>query len=354
MEILPNKLNHYYSRFLQEMAFRTGGSFGKPTSVIVLFTNRCNARCVHCYSWELQSENTEMTTREWEKAFNELRRWLGPVFISITGGETLLRRDSIQLAKYAAQLGFWVEFLTNGYLMTPELADRLIQSGVKRIKVSLDGSKPDIHDKIRGRNGFFLRAVEALRMLAEERSRQKKDAKIWGKTTVMGLNMEDLPNIVPLARQLGIDGVEFQALEPVYYSEQLKDPKWYENNPLWITQRERLSEVIQKLRELKTQGRPIINTVENLNMIENYFYDPEQLAYKVHSHDYHKKDQQCRSWIGGLQIMPDGGMKMCHWMSQFAFAKNGNLKQAWKDRDRCWRKPCPYVSNVEKLEVQSA
>jgi len=343
MKFSLDNLNHYYSRFLQEMAFRTGGSFGKPTSVIVLLTNRCNARCVHCYSWKIQSENSEMTTDKWKRTFDELRRWLGPVFISITGGETLLRKDSVQLAKHAAQLGLWVEFLINGYLMTTELTDKLIQSGVKRIKVSLDGSKPEIHDKIRGRNGFFLKATQTLKNLAEEKSRQKRDVRIWGKTALMSLNMEDLPNIVRLAHQLGIDGVEFQALEPTYYSEKLRDPRWYENNPLWITNPDKLSEIIRQLRELKTQGDPIINTIENLNMIENYFHAPEQLAYKVHSHDYRKKTQQCRAWVGGLQIMPDGGMKMCHWMKPFANARDGNLRQAWEKKEQCWKKSCSYI-----------
>jgi MoaA/NifB/PqqE/SkfB family radical SAM enzyme len=338
-----DRLNHYHSRLLQELALRTDGSFGKPTGVIILLTNRCNARCVHCLSWELRSQTHEMTTHEWEKTFDELRKWLGPIFISITGGETLLRKDSILLATYAAELGFWVEFLTNGYLMTPQLAEELVESGVKRIKISLDGSKPDIHDKIRGKNGFFVKATEALQRLGEEKNRKRRELEIWGKTTVMSFNMEDLPNIAMLVRQLGIDGVQFQSLEPVYYSDQLRDPKWYQGNPLWITDLERLSGAIQELRELKARGLPIINTIENLDLIENYFYAPEELAFKIHSHDYHKKDKRCRSWIGDLQILPDGGMQMCHWMNPFANAKSGMLKRAWRSRDRCWRKPCPYL-----------
>jgi MoaA/NifB/PqqE/SkfB family radical SAM enzyme len=167
-------LNYYYSRILQEMAFRTGGSFGKATSVIVLFTNRCNARCVHCYSWKLPSDSQEITTQEWERVFDELRTWLGPVFVAITGGETLLRKDSVQLAKYASKLGFWVKFLTNGYLMNPEVAEQLIQSGVKRVEISLDGSHPEIHDKVRGRDGFFPRVTEALKTLVEEKNLQKR------------------------------------------------------------------------------------------------------------------------------------------------------------------------------------
>jgi hypothetical protein len=113
---------------------------------------------------------------------------------------------------------------------------------------------------------------------------------------------------------------------------------------------DKLSEIVQQLRELKTQGDPIINTIENLNMIENYFCAPKKLAFKVHSHDYKKKTQHCRAWIGGLQIMPDGGMKMCHWMNPFANAKNGSLKLAWKNRDRCWGKSCPYIVNKHAAE----
>lgn len=155
--------------------------------------------------------------------------------------------------------------------MNSEVAEELVGSGVKRNKVSLEWSKPEIPDKSRGEKGFSTRAVESLHRLATEKNRQKKDVRIWGKTTIMDFNMEDLPNITALAHQIGIDGGEFQALAPIYYSDQLEDPKWYENNPLWITDLEKLSEAIQKLRELKTQGSPIIITFENLNMIENYF-----------------------------------------------------------------------------------
>lgn len=342
--ISQDKLNHYYSRILQEMALRTKGSFGRPTSVIVLLTNRCIARCIHCHSWKLPVDSPEMTTREWERVFDELRKWLGPVFVAITGGETLLRKDSIHLANYASKLGFWVKFLTNGYLMNPEVAEQLIRSGVKRIEISLDGSRAEIHDKVRGRDDFFSRVTEGLKALVEEKNRQKRDIKIWAKTTVMSLNLEDLPAIAKLAGTLELDGVEYQAVEPIYYSEQLNDPGWFENNPLWVTDLEKLSEMVQQLRRLKNQGYPIVNTDENLSLIEEYFYAPRRLTHKIQSHDYQKKYGQCRSWIGGLQIRPDGGLKMCHWMTPFANAKDGNLKQAWKNRDPCWKKPCHYIS----------
>lgn len=340
---LGQRLNHYYARFLQELAYRTGGSFGRPTDAIILLTNRCNARCLHCHSWKLPHLE-EMTTEQWKGAFRELRKWLGPIFISMTGGETLLRNDAIDLAHYAADLGFWVEYLTNGYLVDVTKAKRLVQSGVRRVRISLDGSRPEIHDKVRGREGFFRNATDALRSMAEEKRESGRTVQVLCRTTIMSLNVEDLPNIAILARDLGIDGVEFQALEPVYYSDLVGDLNWYKDNPLWITDLDRLSHGITRLKELKTQGYPILNSFENLDLMQNYFSVPEELAFKIHSHEYKKKKRECRSWLGGLQIVPDGGMKMCHWMKPFANAKDGHIQKAWRNRFQCWKSRCAYIT----------
>lgn len=336
------KLNYYYARFLQELSYRTGSTFTRPTSALILLTNRCNARCLHCNSWKIQPA-AELSTEEWKKAFYELRRWAGPIFVSLTGGETLLRKDAVDLVAYAAQLGFWVELLTNGYLMNETDVNALVQSGVKRIKVSLDSSRSEIHDAVRGKTGFFEKATWALKSLAQKKNRGKRDIAVWAKTAIMNLNAEDLPGIARLCRDLGT-GVEFQALEPVYYSEQLGDPDWYKNNPLWINDLEKLSGSIRRLKELKNQGYPIVNSLENLDLMEMYFKDPNALSYRIHFHDYKKKKKECRSWLGGLQIMPDGGMKTCHWMQPFGNIREGNIRTAWRNRVKCWKEPCRYVT----------
>ncbi|CAD7770896.1 Coenzyme PQQ synthesis protein E [Candidatus Methanoperedenaceae archaeon GB50] len=338
-------INYYWSRLLQEVAKRTKSSFGKPTDVIVLLTNRCNARCLHCHSWKLDLRITELTTNEWKKTLKELRKWLGPIFLSITGGETLLRNDSVEIAEYAAQLGFWIEFLTNGYFMDNKKAVQLVKSGVKRIKISLDGSKAEIHDLIRGKKRFFEKATRALETLAKEKHKTNKKIQIWAKTTIMSHNVKDLANIVLLVQKLGIDGVEFQALEPVYYSEQLNDPNWYKDNPLWIEDKLTMIDSLEELKMLKKEGYPILNSIENIELMKQYFLNPDKLAFKIHSHVYKKKRPECTSWVAGLQIMPDGGMKMCHRMEPFANVKQGNLKKLWRTRKRCWKSGCVLNSS---------
>ena len=108
-------LRHYWNRLLQEGALRTGLRISKPTGAIAILTYRCNARCVHCYSYDVPRME-ELSTDQWFAALDELRSWLGPVFLSITGGEALLRKDALEIAGHAARLGFWVELLTNGWV----------------------------------------------------------------------------------------------------------------------------------------------------------------------------------------------------------------------------------------------
>ena len=339
-----DKIKHYRTRILQELSLRSGYALSKPTGCIALLTNRCNARCVHCHSWKLPKGQQELSTAEWENTLDQLRSWLGPVFLSLTGGETLIKKDALHLARYASSKGFWTEFLTNGYLMDCEKAGILIQSGVKRIKVSLDGSIARIHDLIRGRDGFYEHAVGALKMLAEEKKRDPGNTTIiWAKTSIMSYNINDLSNIAEMAKELGICGVEYQALEPVYYTAQLRDRKWYLDHPLWIKDLQEAMRAIDKIKTMKSKGFPIVNSQDNLDLIKAYFQDPGGLAYKVHSHEYKKKKPKCSSWIGGFQVMPDGGLKMCHFMEPFAYVKDGKIKELWRERTRCWKTECGYI-----------
>ena len=331
------RLGHYTARVAQEIAIRTGLPIAKPTSAILILTYRCNARCVHCYSYDVPRMR-EMTTDEWRRTLDELRDWLGPVFLSFTGGEALLRKDAIDIAAHAADLGFWVEFLSNGWVLDEEKAKRLVDSGIKRMKISLDGTKNQTHDAVRGVKGFYERSSRALEYMAEQmRASGRDDLQIYAKTAIMSINIGDLAGVVRYAKKLGIYGVELQALEPIYYSDQQDDPNWYKNNPLWIDDGDTVSRALGELKQLKAQGYPIINSMENLDMIEAYFHDPDAEKDRVHSHDYGKKQPQCRDWAKGLQIDPAGDMRMCHWMEPFGNATSGNLRQIWKHRASCGR-----------------
>ena len=109
-------------------------------------TDRCNFRCTYCMPKEIFGRDYVFLGREELLTFEEIAR-LSRIFVAngvekvrLTGGEPLLRRDIDKLVAMLAEIDGLqdIAMTTNGSLLTPEMARRLKQAGLKRITVSLD------------------------------------------------------------------------------------------------------------------------------------------------------------------------------------------------------------------------
>ena len=336
---LTKKTNYYSARCAQEFSFRTGFDFGKPTLVMLIMTYRCNARCKHCYIWKKKASE-ELTSKDWLRILDELQGWLGPVFTPITGGETLLKENMIHILRHAVELGLEVDFLTNGYIMDATVALDVAKTGVQGVQISLDGSTPNTHNFIRGRDDSFERATSALQSLASYREEFNQHLKVVAKATIMSLNLDELTGIAKWVKDNNITGVKYQAIEQIYYQE--RDSNWYKNCDLWINDVNKVTKVVDELISMKHKGYPILNEVENLEFIKEYFAKPELYMRDIHSHTYGNQKNRCKSWANTLMVCPNGDLKMCYGMRPFGNAKNGHIKTLWKNRARCWKKPCKY------------
>src|SRR5271165_4271906 len=87
-------------------------SYCRPTSIAILLTERCNARCVHCDIWKNRGQEDQPTVEQWKTLLRDLRRWLGPVEVVLTGGEALLMPFATDLVAYGSSLGLLIEHLT--------------------------------------------------------------------------------------------------------------------------------------------------------------------------------------------------------------------------------------------------
>jgi MoaA/NifB/PqqE/SkfB family radical SAM enzyme len=88
-------------------------------------------------------------------------------------GEPLLREDLPDLARAVAERGGLPSVTTNGTLLTPELADRLVTAGLDVITISLAGGCPEI--QAGSRPGTDLAAVlGAFRLLREVKRRRRR------------------------------------------------------------------------------------------------------------------------------------------------------------------------------------
>ena len=160
-------------------------------------TRSCNLACVHCRAAaQDRPYEGELTTAECRRVMDEIAEVAQPIII-LTGGEPLLRPDVMDLAQYGNGLGFRMTMATNGTLLTPQIVQKMIDAGIQRISVSLDGATAKSHDAFRKVPGAFEGALRGIAMAREA----KLDFQV--NTTITHANIEEFPRIYELAVSLG-------------------------------------------------------------------------------------------------------------------------------------------------------
>ena len=171
-----------------------------PTFRPVIFwnlTRRCNLSCEHCYnaSGSLGSSD-ELSTNEALAFLDDCRNLRVPVLL-LTGGEPLMREDIWELASYARDLGIKTAISTNGTLITPEIANKIKESGIGYVGISLDGARAETHDRFRNSPGAFEKSVRAFSYC------QDADIRCGVRVTLTRENMHELGDLIDLALEIG-------------------------------------------------------------------------------------------------------------------------------------------------------
>ncbi len=135
---------------------------GIPITVHLDLTYRCNERCVHCYLDH--DDHGEMTTAEVTDVLDQLAD-AGVFFLSLSGGEVLMRSDFFEIVERARQLRFNVKIKTNGVMIHEKEAARFRRLGVEQIQISVYSHRPEVHDAITKLPGSLNRTIRAIRFL---------------------------------------------------------------------------------------------------------------------------------------------------------------------------------------------
>jgi MoaA/NifB/PqqE/SkfB family radical SAM enzyme len=131
-----------------------------PLYVKIKLSFGCNLKCVMCNHWR-ETRPPPLPFQRLQEIVTELAA-LGCRKIHFSGGEPLLRPDVPELVAQAASLGIRTTLTTNGTLVDKELAKRLVQAGLRGVNVSIDSPARKVHDKVRGVEGAWKKAVRAV------------------------------------------------------------------------------------------------------------------------------------------------------------------------------------------------
>lgn len=133
-----------------------------PVMVSFAVTRECNLRCVHCYSESVETPHpNELSTPEAKRVISQIAD-AGARLLIFDGGEPLMRGDIYELIAHAADVGLRPLMGTNGTLITNEVAQRLVDAGLRALAISVDGPDPASHDDFRGEAGSWHRTMEGI------------------------------------------------------------------------------------------------------------------------------------------------------------------------------------------------
>jgi 12,18-didecarboxysiroheme deacetylase len=227
-------------------------SADKKPVVVWNTTRRCNLKCVHCYSHsEDKTYQGELSFDEGKALIDDLSDFGSPVIL-FSGGEPLIRKDILELIRYAVSKGRRAVVSTNGTLIDAGMAVKLKEIGLSYVGISLDGLR-ETHDSFRGFKGTFDRAMQAIDNCREV------GLKVGLRFTINRRNYEDIPGIFDLVEDRDIPRICFYHL--VYAG---RGTALIEEDLDHSQTREVVDLILDRTRRLHDQGKPVeVLTVDN-------------------------------------------------------------------------------------------
>lgn len=171
-----------------------------PTSVLFALTYRCQCKCSHCGVVLYKKPNRkELARSEVMKLIEEIKR-LGTIWVCFFGGEPLIVPELIEYIKYAKKIGLKVRLDTNGILLNENMVKKLKVSGLDLIGISIDSPFKSMHDKLRGVQGIFEKAISGIKYCKKYRL----ESYLGTYATKRNLKNGELKKIIDLGKHMRI------------------------------------------------------------------------------------------------------------------------------------------------------
>jgi len=263
---------------------------------------RCNLECQMCPFWRREDEPLLQLPDE-IRIMDALAR-AGVSFLGFEGGEPLLRRDVGEILR-EAHSRFHTSLVTNGWLLENRVEE--IAPYLDLLFVSLDGIG-ETHDRLRGIPRSFERAVRGMRA-----SRAEVPTII--SHTVTRDNLDHAERVVELAEQLDV-----ALTVQIAYDYRTADPL--------SPERGKLRPIIERLRDLRKSGAPLLESVDYFDAILGSWYGG--------------RPWRCKPWLT-VNVDPSGRIVLpCYVLHEYEGRLpvwEVDLRQLWNSFD--WT---PYES----------
>lgn len=177
---------------------------------IIELTQNCNYNCLYCYNvWKKDKNYPEgqLDTSDWKKIIKKIQKETGVSFLTLSGGEPLLRKDIFQILECIKNSRLNTTLITNGWFLNKQNIQNCIKGGVSLFEIPILSYYSQIQDKLMRKKGAWERMTKVAREI------KKQKGYLVGVIVVTKKNL-DIAKTLELAVYLGIDGVMLNRFNP--------------------------------------------------------------------------------------------------------------------------------------------
>jgi len=302
-------------------------------------TGQCNMGCKHCCS---NAKNTYICNLSESRAKDIVNQMIdeGVSSLYISGGEPLLWDPLYDFISYSKNNNMKVISLaTNGKLINRDSANRLKDSGIDKVLVSLDSHIESVHNKLRENKMAFSSAKNAIYELSYNNIFVRVGSIIWSG------NVDYLEEMTEAISKMGVDEITFSWLMKTGRAK---------NHPELFIPKEKYFEIGNKLTEIKEK-------------FKNQIY--------VTYHRFETIDKNAIGCKGGesfIHINPEGYVSPCSWIAKLISEYSTNesifekdfthlvnhenikkFKEMVKRREEIYGPGCPAICIIENGDIYS-
>ena len=285
-------------------------------------TTECNLKCQICDLWKRSDPSNKLNFNDKLKFLNEMCDWSEEnnldarrnLNVILTGGEPFLFPNQVlTISNICKENHIPCYINTNGSLLEP-LIDKILNSELTALTISLDSHHSTIHDNLRQSPGLFKSVIKVINLLLVRKRKDNYPIKICVQSILGDWNIKEITEHVEFFENLEIDGIQFQPIQ-YPFGHRVQFERYKESNYFPNSQDE-IDDAIGNLLQFKADKGFIMNSVEEINLFRQYFKYPEFLPDNI---------KPCKARDQNLIIDVCGNVKFCFGKSVEPVDKIGNI-----------------------------
>ncbi len=307
----------------------------------------CNLKCRMCYHTLFQKrglvqQRDVMELEIFEKILKEFDGRIASLYLSCSA-EPFMNPDFLEflnvLMKYNVPN---INIVTNGILMSDEICEKIVQVGIERVTISIEGARPETYEYNRGVGiDKLLENIETLNKMKKKYDSQKPIIRF--NVIMMRSNLDEMIEMVDLAHKYGVEELDYRHIVLIKGLD-------VDNESLYYTDHHYANSVMDKIIE---RANELGVEITHIPKFPDGSEKRESLLTKIKSIFVKEKPFQCaKPWMYVL-FAPNGEVKPCFgWINEESMGniKDNTFNEIWHS-DRYKRLRAEHRLEAEMREL---